>query len=111
MPNRTDWIAPDLAFRLRDGRPVYHCYRNDEVNPNDCCTVLQYHFTLSMDSEDEETGRYAFDYRDLMNVSWGAKYSGPPIPEAPQYDLEMAVAMCVIQRAYDEGRLTVPEST
>jgi len=108
MPNRTDWMAPELAFRLRDGRPVYHCYRNDEVNPNDM-TRLEHHFTLSDAPEHEGTGEFVFDWRDyLSQFPWGDA-SDIKYPEPPQYDLEMAGRMCVIQRAYDAGMLKVPE--
>jgi hypothetical protein len=100
-------MEPELAFRLRDGRPVYHCYRNDEVNLNDMAR-LEHHFTLSADAEDEGTGKYVFDWRAFLGkFPWGDA-SDIKYPEPPQYDLEMARRMCVIQRAYDAGMLEVP---
>lgn len=104
MPNSNEWLEPALAFRLQDGRPVFHCYNDDNANDR-----MEHHFTLSCTAEDEESMEFVFDWRDLLSkFPWGDA-SDVKLPEGQQYDSHLAVVMCVVQRAYAAGMLKVPE--
>jgi len=101
MPTLVEWVEPELAFRLRDGRPVFHCYKDDKVG-GETPTLMQYHYTLSPDPDDEDSGEYVVDFRDWMSrMPWGEGH--PQFPSKEDYVDEIAVAMCVLQRAVDEG--------
>jgi len=101
VPNKLEWVEPALAFRLLDGRPVFHVYKNDTDTE-----MLRYHYTLSASSEDEESREFLFDVRDLeAKFSWGGEH--PELPQDPRWDI--ATHMCIVQRAYAAGMLNVPE--
>lgn len=60
MPYKTEWVPPEMAFILKDGRPVYHTYKDNDCNNG----RMRYWYTISDDPEDEEAGKYDVDVRD-----------------------------------------------
>ena len=108
MPILTEWVAPDLAFRLRDGRPVFHCYEDDEGR-SESPTKLHHYYTLSAKPEDEDSREHVVDFRDYLGLPWGVGH--PQLPEPKDYVDDIAFAMCVLQRAVDEGLIWPRDET